>query len=218
MPQPLRTAENLPSTLEKAPRASFKSLLRNRGTWNFAFSKAITDPVWWIYIFWLPKYFNENFQMNMAQIGLPLTIVYVGATVGSIAGGWLAGHFIRRGRSVRSGRRLAMLICALCTVPVMLVPFVHPLWQATGILCLATAAHQGWSANLLSTPSDMFPSSSVGTVVGIGGAVSSASSAVFASVIGILWTNHSLLVFLAAGLVYLLAVAAFQWRDPAPVP
>lgn len=199
---------------QKTGGATLATLLRQRGTWHFALSKAITDPVWWLYLFWLPKYFHERFQVDLAHLGLPLIIVYAGATVGSIAGGWLAGFFIRHGRTVRQGRRLTMLICACCTVPVILVPFVQPLWQAIGILCLATAAHQGWSSNLLSTPGDMFPSSSVGTVVGIGGAVGAVGSTVFTSVVGILWTQHSLLIFVGAGLAYLITIAAFQWRNP----
>ena len=137
----------------------------------------------------------------MRHLGPPLIIVYIGATIGSIAGGWLAGFYIRRGHSVRMGRRFAMLICAICAVPVVLVPLVHPLWQAIALLCLATAAHQGWSSNLLSTPSDMFPSSSVGTVVGIGGAVGSVGSVIFTFLVGLLWTNYALLIFLASGCI-----------------
>ena len=144
--------------------------------------------IWWFYLFWLPKYFNERFHVDMKHLGLPLIIVYIGATIGSIAGGWLAGFYIRRGHSVRMGRRFAMMVCAICAVPVALVPFVHPLWQAIALLCLATAAHQGWSSNLLSTPSDMFPSSSVGTVVGIGGAVGAVGSVIFTFLVGVLWT------------------------------
>ena len=203
---------SLSSILEEAPRASFKSLLKNGRTWTFAFSKAFTDPVWWFYLFWLPKFFHERFQVDMNQLGLPLIIVYVGATAGSIGGGWLAGYAIRRGHSPRSGRRFAMLICALCATVVILVPFTHLLWQAIGLLCLATAAHQGWSSNLLSTPSDMFPSNSVGTVVGIGGAVGAIGSTIFTTMVGILWTNHALLIFFGAGFAYLMTMVAFQWR------
>jgi MFS transporter, ACS family, hexuronate transporter len=197
--------------------ATYKALLFNPGTWRFALSKGTTDAIWWFYLFWLPKYFNERFHVDMRHLGPPLIIVYVGATIGSIAGGWLAGYYIRRGHSVRMGRRFAMLICALCAVPVVLVPFVHPLWQAIALLCLATAAHQGWSSNLLSTPSDMFPSSSVGTVVGIGGAVGAVGSVLFTFLVGILWTNYALLIFLASGSAYLLTLFAFQWRAPAPL-
>lgn len=192
-------------------------LLRERGTWAFAFSKCLTDPVWWLYLFWLPKFFSERFRVDMKHLGVPLIIVYLGATAGSIGGGWLAGYLMRRGSTLRMARRTAMLVCALSATPVVLVPFVHPLWQAVGILSLATAAHQGWSSNLLSTPSDMFPSHSVATVVGIGGAVGSLGSSLFTSLVGILWTHHALIVFLAGGGAYLIALAAFQWRLPVPV-
>ena len=199
-----------------APRPSFFALVRQRGTWAFAGSKALTDPVWWFYLFWLPKFFHEHFEVEMSQLGLPLIVVYVGATVGSIAGGWLAGYAMRRGRPLGSARRFAMMVCAVCATSVTLVPFVHVLWQAIGLLCLATAAHQGWSSNLLSTPSDMFRSDSVGTVVGIGGAIGSVGSTLFTTATGILWTNHALLIFLAAGFAYLLAIAAFQRPSFAP--
>jgi ACS family hexuronate transporter-like MFS transporter len=200
-----------------APRASFESLFRSRGTWSFAFSKALTDPVWWFYLFWLPKFFHERFHVDMQKLGLPLIVVYVGATIGSIGGGWLAGFAIRRGFSPLSGRRLAMLVCAIAALAVVFVPFAHVLWQAIGLLSIATAAHQGWSSNLLSTPSDMFPSSSVGTVVGIGGAVGAVGSTIFTTIIGILWTGHSLLIFFVAGFAYLLTLAAFQWKIRAAV-
>ena len=150
--------------------------------------------------------------MDMQRLGPPLIVVYVGATVGSVGGGWLAGYFIRRGRPVRAGRRMAMLVCAVAALAVILVPFAHALWQAIGLLCIATGAHQGWSSNLLSTPSDMFPSDSVGTVVGIGGAVGSVGSTVAITVIGVLWTNHALMLFFVAGFAYLIAMAAFQGR------
>jgi ACS family hexuronate transporter-like MFS transporter len=210
------TYEVAPAT----PRASFGSLLRDRKTWSFALSKALTDPVWWFYLFWLPKFFHERFEVDMQQLGLPLVLVYVGATIGSIGGGWLAGFAIRRGRSPRAGRRFAMLVCSLAAMAVILVPFAHVLWQAIALLCIATGAHQGWSSNLLSTPSDMFPSSSVATVVGIGGAVGAAGSSMVTTVIGLLWTHHSLLLFFAAGFAYLITLAAFQWkiRTPAPEP
>ena len=105
-----------------------------------------------------------------------------------------------------------MLACALAALAVIMVPFAHELWQAIGLLSIATGAHQGWSSNLLSTPSDLFPSDSVGTVVGIGGAVGSVGSTIAITAIGVLWTNHALLLFFVAGFAYLIAMAAFQWR------
>jgi ACS family hexuronate transporter-like MFS transporter len=111
-----------------------------------------------------------------------------------------------------------MMVCALCALAVILVPFVHHLWQAIGLLCIATAAHQGWSSNLLSTPSDNFPSGSVGTVVGIGSAVGALGSAIAITMVGILWTHYPLLIFFVAGFAYLLSLVAFQRKVPATEP
>ncbi len=197
--------------LKQAPaQATFGSLLKARGTWQFALSKAATDPVWWFYLYWLPKFFHERFQVNMSQIGLPIIVVYVGATLGSIGGGWLAEAAMRRGYSLRPARRFAMMFCACCALGVILVPFVHLLWQAIALLCLATAAHQGFSSNLLSTPSDNFPSGSVATVAGIGAAIGSIGSSLAITAVGLLWTHYSLLIFFIAGFAYLFSMVAFQ--------
>ncbi|HVH86531.1 MAG TPA: hypothetical protein VM912_07380, partial [Terriglobales bacterium] len=193
---------------QSADRASFASVLRSRATWAFAVSKALTDPVWWFYLFWLPKYLHERFAANMDRLGLPLVIVYLGATAGSIFGGWLAGFAIRRGCMPRAGRRIAMLVCALCATSVTLVPIVSSLSQAIVLLCLATTAHQAWSSNLLTTPSDVFPSHS-------GGAIGSVGSTLFTGLVGVLWSSHPLVIFFMAGLAYLTAWAAFQLRLPA---
>jgi ACS family hexuronate transporter-like MFS transporter len=198
------------STIDTPARTSFGSLLTRRATWAFACSKACTDPVWWFYLFWLPKYFHERFLVNLTQLGIPLILVYSGATIGSIVGGWLSVAAVRRGYSLRAGRRFAMFVCALGALAVIAVPFAQSLGEAVGLLCVATAAHQGWSSNLLSTPSDSFPSGSVGTVVGIGGAIGSIGSVAFTSLVGIVWTRSPLLLFLIAGFVYLAAFVVFQ--------
>jgi MFS transporter, ACS family, hexuronate transporter len=188
----------------------FRSLLGRRATWGFACSKACTDPVWWFYLFWLPKFFHERFLVGANQLGLPLILVYAGATVGSIGGGWLSAIVVKRGYSVRSSRLIAMTICALAAVAVVGVPFAHSLAQAVGLLCVATAAHQGWSSNLLSTPSDSFPATSVASVVGIGGAVGSIGSTAFTALVGILWTHHPFALFLIAALAYVGTLTIFQ--------
>src|ERR1700733_10705822 len=138
-------------------------LLRHRGFWAFCIAKGITDPIWWFYLFYLPKFLNDNYGLNLSHVKYPLIVIYTAASVGSIAGGWLSGFRMKHGHSVNSGRKFALLVCALCVMPIMLVPHMHTLfpnnaWPAIGLFCLATAAHQGWSANLFSTPTDMFPS------------------------------------------------------------
>jgi ACS family hexuronate transporter-like MFS transporter len=188
----------------------FRLLLKERSTWAFACSKACTDPVWWFYLFWLPKFFHERFLVDAKQLGPPLILVYAGATIGSIGGGWLSAALLKRGYAVRTARLFAMSVCAVGALAVVGVPFTHSLPQAIGLLCVATAAHQGWSSNLLSTPSDSFPSTSVASVVGIGGAVGSIGSTAFTALVGELWTHHPLALFLIAGLAYVGTLVIFQ--------
>lgn len=147
----------------------WRSLLRRRQTWAFLLAKAITDPVWWFYLFWLPKFLNAEHGVQLSQVALPLIAVYLAADAGSIGGGWLSGHFLKRGWSVNRARKVAMLVCALGVVPIVTAPAMTDMWAAVFLVSLATAAHQGWSANLFTTTSDMFPKKVLASVVGIGG-------------------------------------------------
>jgi ACS family hexuronate transporter-like MFS transporter len=197
----------------------YARVLRQPGLYAFAAGKALTDPIWWFYLFWLPKYFHETYNLDLKQLGLPIIIVYFCSSFGSIMGGSLSGLFMKRGASVNSGRKLAMLICALCALPVMLVPATHGwfhgnVWPAVALLSLATAAHQGWSANLFSTPPDMFPSTAVSTVVGLGGTAGAISGAIFTKFTGAVWTSHPFLIFFLGSISYLIALAIFQKLVP----
>ena len=199
--------------------ALYKSLLRTRGLYAFSIAKGLTDPIWWFYLFYLPMYLNDNYGLGVAQFYLPIVVVYSVSSVGSIGGGWLSGMRIKRGYSVDNGRKFALLVTALCVVPIMLVPhmhkvFPHNAWPAIGLFALAAAAHQGWSANLFTTPTDMFPSTSVSTVVGIGGAVGSLGGALFTMLVGHYLSLHPLLIFMLAAFAYLLALAIFQLLVP----
>jgi ACS family hexuronate transporter-like MFS transporter len=194
-------------------------LLRHRGFWAFCIAKGITDPIWWFYLFYLPKFLNDNYGLNLSHVKYPLIVIYTAASVGSIAGGWLSGFRMKHGHSVNSGRKFALLICAICVLPIMLVPHMHTLfpnnaWPAISLFCLATAAHQGWSANLFSTPTDMFPSTSVSTVVGIGGAAGALGGACFTWLVSHFFSLHPLLIFTMAGLAYVTALLIFQVLVP----
>jgi MFS transporter, ACS family, hexuronate transporter len=194
-------------------------LFRNRGLYAFAIGKGLTDPVWWFYLFYLPKFLNENYGLDLNHAKYPLIIIYSVSSVGSIAGGWLSGSWMKRGHSVNAGRKFALTVCALAVLPIMLVPHMHTLfptnaWPAIALFALATAAHQGWSANLFSTPTDMFPSTSVSTVVGIGGAVGSAGGALFTWVVSHFFALHPMLIFLLASFAYVIALAIFQILVP----
>ena len=207
---PTLTAEELGHIREqvaeqKAPNLPWSKLLGVRQTWAFAAAKFLTDPIWWFYLFWLPSYFDSRFHLGLSHLGLPLILVYNVSAVGSIGGGWLPALFSRFGLAVNKARLAAMLLCALCAVPMLFAGHLRSEWVAVGLLSLAAAAHQGWSANLFTTASDMFPSSAVGSVVGIGGMAGSLGGVLLSISAGrILQVTHSYTpLFVLAGSVYL---------------
>jgi MFS transporter, ACS family, hexuronate transporter len=187
-------------------------LLGYRQTWAFLLAKFLTDPIWWFYLFWVPGFFQEQHGLNLTQIGLPVVVIYLISDAGSVAGGWLSSRLIHRGYSVNTARKVAMLICALCVIPIVYAYRAQGLWAAALLIGLAAAAHQGFSANLYTTASDMFPSRAVGSVVGIGGAAGAVGGMLIASIVGhILQATGSYFVpFLMAGGAYLIALAVMQ--------
>ncbi|NYF22173.1 ACS family hexuronate transporter-like MFS transporter [Xanthomonas sp. JAI131] len=201
---------------EPVQRLSWAQVLRHRQAWAFVVAKFVTDPIWWFFLFWLPKFLHAEYGLSLLQLGAPLIVIFVLADVGSITGGWIAGRFIARGWSVNRARKTAMLICALAVVPIVFAARADNLWLAVGLIGLATAAHQGWSANLFTLPSDMFPRHAVATVVGIGGFAGAVGGMLIATFIGFLLeaTGSYVPVFLMAGSAYLLALALVQWLAP----
>lgn len=186
----------------------FKSLLRQKEAWACAIGKMMTDPVWWFYLYWLPKYLSKEHGITLGTLALPLIIIYIVADCGSVAGGWLSSYFVKKGRSHSEARKLAMLICALCVLPTALLPLVTSVWQAVALVSLAAAAHQGWSANVYSLPSDLYPSSSVGSLVGFAGFVGSMASMLFQVFTGyyLEWSgNNYAPVFIVCGVAYIAA-------------
>lgn len=196
-------------------REPFSKLLGERRTWAYASGKFLTDPVWWFYLFWLPKYFAKR-GLSLSESALPLALIFITSSVGSITGGWLSSSLLRRGWSPNAARKTAMLVCACLTVPVVSVPYLSHLWLSVAVLALAAAAHQGWSTNLFTTPSDMFPAHSVGSVVGIGGTFAAFASLSSATVVGLVLqhTGSYDSIFIVAGVAYLVALAIFQLLAP----
>jgi ACS family hexuronate transporter-like MFS transporter len=197
----------------------YRTLFTNRGFYAFCLGKGITDPIWWFYLFYLPKFLHDNYNLDLNHVKYPLIVIYTVASIGSIGGGWLSGFLMNRGYSINAGRKTAMLICALCVTPIIFVPYMGHLfptnpWPAIGLFCLATAAHQGWSANIFSTPGDMFPSTAISTVVGIGGAAGAAGGAAFTWVVKRNLSLHQLLVFAMAAGAYIIALIIFQILVP----
>jgi MFS transporter, ACS family, hexuronate transporter len=194
-------------------------LLRHRGLYAFSIAKGLTDPVWWFYLFYLPMYLNDNYGLSLKQAYWPIVAVYAVSSVGSFLGGGLSGFRMKRGHTVNSGRKFALLVTSLCVLPLMLVPHMHKLfahnaWPAVALFALAAAAHQGWSATLFTTPTDMFPSTSVSTVVGIGGAVGSLGGALFTALVSHLLSLHPLVIFAMASGAYVTSLLIFQLLVP----
>ena len=174
---------------EPVAQIPWKKLLAYKQTWAYASAKFLTDPVWYFYLYWLPKFFDERYHLGLSHLGLPLIIVYNFSALGSIGGGWFSAALHKAGMSMARARISAMFVCACMILPILLSSRLSSLWSAVAILSLATAAHQGWSANLFTTASDMFPRSSVGVVVGIGGMAGSLGAVLFSLTTG--WVLQS---------------------------
>jgi ACS family hexuronate transporter-like MFS transporter len=185
-----------------------RKLFPHRQTWAFAIGKFMTDPIWWLYLFWIPDFLNRNHGLDLKSIGLPLVAIYLVADIGSIGGGWLSSTLIKRGWTINRSRKTAMLACALSVVPIMAAAQASNLWVAVGLVSLAAAAHQGWSANLFTLVSDTFPRRAVGSVVGIGGMAGAVGGMVISLVVGEILqrTGSYVPIFLIAGSAYLVAL------------
>ena len=200
-----------------ATKVPWMRLIPHRQTSAFAIGKYLTDPVWWFYLYWIPNFFRDHHKLDLLSVGPPLIAIYLIADIGSIGGGWLSSTFIKRGWTINRARKTAMLICALAVTPIIFASNVKNLWVAVVLIGIAAAAHQGWSCNLFTTTSDMFPRRAVGSVVGIGGMAGALGGATMAVATGYILEstgqNYSI-VFTIAGTAYLLALAIIHLLVP----
>lgn len=208
--------EYIRSDPPEASRIPWLQLIRHRQTWAFVSGKFITDPIWWFYLFWIPDFLQRRHGLALVQIGLPIVVIYVLADAGSVAGGWLSSFLIRRKWSVNAARKMAMSVCAISVVPIIFAPQVASTWAAVLLIGLAAAAHQGFSANLFTLPSDMFPGTAVASVVGMGGAAGAVGGMLIAQFVAhiLQWTGSYRVPFVIAGSAYLVALAAIQVFTP----
>jgi ACS family hexuronate transporter-like MFS transporter len=194
-------------------------LLGLRQTWVFIVGKVLTDPVWWFFLFWLPSFFADAFDLDLKKPSMHLAIVYAATTLGSIFGGYLSSRFIKNGWPALKARKFTLLIAAVLVTPIFLVQYASNIWTVVGLVALATAAHQAWSANIFTIVSDMFPKNAVSTVVGIGGMSGSIASTLFPIFVGTLLAYYKGLgnitagyniLFIICGCAYFLAWAIIQ--------
>ena len=189
-------------------KVSLANLFTRRQTWAFIVGKFMADPVWWFYLYWLPKFLDAKYGVKLAQVAAPLIVVYLIADAGSVGGGWFSSALIKRGWSVNRARKTAMLAMALLIVPTTLVSRAPTMWAAVLIVGVALAAHQAWSANVYTLASDMFPKFAVGSVVGIGAFGGAMGGVLFQRITGrVLQANGSdyTPIFMVCGLAYVTA-------------
>ncbi len=201
---------------DRFAKTKWVSLVPLRQTWAFAVGKFLIDPIWWFYLFWMPGFFQTKHGLSLTRVGPPLIAIYVIADIGSVAGGWISSFLIKRGRSINAARKIAMLICAIGVTPVIYAYRVESTWSAVLLIGLAAACHQGFSANLYTVTSDMFPAQAVGSVTGIGGMAGAVGGLLIAWVVGhvLQWTGSYMIPFLIAGAAYLVALGAIHVLAP----
>jgi MFS transporter, ACS family, hexuronate transporter len=203
-------------------RVHYRDPHARRALAAFVIGKFLTDPVWWFYLYWLPGFLALKFGLSLTKLGPPLIVVYVAADVGSVFGGWLPGRFLGMGWTVAKARQTAMLVFALSVLCIIPVQYTGGnLWLTVGLISMATASHQGWSANIFTLASDVFPQSTVASVVGLGGMGGAIGGMLVSLAVGY-WLDFSHEaygpLFVAAGLAYLVALAIIHVLLPTVQP
>ena len=194
----------------------WKRLIGLRETWAYALGKFFIDPIWWFFLFWLPGFLGKRYDLDLVSFGPPLVVIYLMSDVGSIIGGWSSSRMIKAGRSVNYARKMTMLVCAFAVLPVVFSQGIDSLWLNVFIIGVATAAHQAFSANLYTLPSDLFPRSAVGSVIGIGGTVGAIGGMIMAKYAGFVLDSIGSYtpLFAVAGSAYFLALGAVHLLSP----
>jgi len=205
---------------DRAESIPWLSLLKTRETWAYASAKFLIDPIWWMYLFWLPDFFVKRHHLDLKTFGPPLVVVYVVSDLGSIAGGWFSSRLLRAGFTLNAARKGTMLLCAVLVMPIIAVSYVDSLWTAVAILALATAAHQAFSCNLFTLPSDVFPRQTVGSLIGIGGTAGAIGGMLLAKYAG--WVLDKIgsftPIFALAASAYALALLIIHILSPRLAP
>lgn len=206
--------------MEATVKIPWRRLIPHRQMWAFALAKFMTDPFWWFYLFGSPDFFNKKFHLDPEGRKYLIMLIYVVASVGSIAGGWLVEAFMKKGWNVNRARKTTMLICAALVLPVFYSAITDNKWVAAVLITIAASAHQAWSANVFSLAGDMFPKRVVGSVTGFGGMFGAGGGLILFFVTGKILkrTGNYFPVFVMGSLAYLLALAIVHWLAPKLAP
>nr|WP_294791618.1 MFS transporter [uncultured Mucilaginibacter sp.] len=216
------TADQTANTTEEAVKVSIPKLLTKKATWGYFLANFLTDAVFWFYLFWMPSYLTSN-GMSKTEIVFPITVVYAITAVLTISGGWLSSYLIKKGLTVNSSRKTTMFICVALVLPVVLIQYSQDIWVSVYIVAFAAGAHTVWKGVLLTTVSDQFPKSVVGSVSGIGGFGGAVGGMLAAKGVGILLDNYKAvdnlqggysLIFICCGMAFLTATILFHLLSP----
>jgi ACS family hexuronate transporter-like MFS transporter len=201
---------------DPAIKIPWRRLLRYRAVWAFIVGTALTSPIWWFYLYWIPDFMKKTYSLDLITMGLPVVAIYLISDAGSIGGGWLSSRLIKQGWSINAARKTALLVCALCVVPVFLATRGYGEWVVVMLIGLAAAGHQGFSANLFTLVSDMMPRYAVSSVVGLGGMCGAIGGMFFAKLVGYVlqWTHSYAVLFVIASGAYLLALLLIHLLVP----
>lgn len=209
---------NSDSEVQTEGKVSWSVLLRKREVWGICVGKFIADPIWWFYLFWGAKFLNVKFGLNLQQIGLPFFSIYLVSWLGGIFIGWLSSRFLKKGWSLNRGRKTGLLVCAVFALPVMLVPHMTSMWLAVALIAIAAGGHCGWSANIFSLMSDIFPRKATASVTGIGGFAGAVGGALIAQLVGRLLQNMGTdgytIPFFIASVGYFIALSILHLLIP----
>lgn len=204
--------------IESPEKVKWTTLLKTREVWGICVGKFMADPIWWFYLFWGAKFLNGKYGLNLKEIGIPFFTIYLVSWGGGIFLGWLTSGFLKKGWTLNKGRKMGFLICAVFALPVMLVPHVNNMWLAIGLIALAAGGHCGWSANIFSLMSDIFPRKATASVTGIGGFAGAVGGALIAQLVGSLLQNMGMegytIPFLIASLGYFFALGIMHLLIP----
>ena len=199
-------------------KIGWKEILSHRESWAIGFAKFVADPIWWFYIFWGAKFFIERFGINFKEIGLPFFTIFLVSWCLGIVLGWLSSVFMKKGWGINKGRKMGLLACAIFALPVVFVPHTDNLWLAVGLISLAAGGHCGWSANVFSLMSDVFPKKATASIAGFGGFVGAIGGALAAFYVGKILQDVGVdgytIPFAVAGFGYLIALFVIHLLVP----
>ncbi len=190
----------------------WKKIILHRQTLGICIARFVTDPIWWFFLYWLPKFLNSNYGIDLTNIGPPLIVIYLVSIGGSIFGGWLSSTLINRGQNPVAARKLTILMMAFFVLPIFLVSSISNMWISVGLISMATFAHQGYAANIFTLVSDIFPKNAVGSVVGLSGFAGAIGGVLFSAAVGLIleYTGNYYVVFAIASLAYLICWMALK--------